>query len=234
MGEGTRIGLYGGTFDPVHVGHLDIARRLLKLFALDEVLFVPACVAPHKSQATVSRGLHRYAMLVLATQNDEDLRVSTVELDAPGKPYSVETVERLGDELGQSARLFFIMGADSWSEITAWRNWEKLLTLCDHIVVTRPGYEVHTSHVPSMRDRIADVRGQGTEQVRALTSAGAPRRIYLADGVRAHISASAIREQVRQGKNGALSGQVPPAVADYIRKYGLYTQETESQTGHSD
>ncbi len=217
-----RLGIYGGTFDPVHVGHLEIARRLLKLFALDEVLFVPAYVAPHKTEASVSPALHRYAMLALATQDDERFRVSTIELDAPGRPYSVETVAGLRDELGESARLFFIMGADSWSEITTWRDWERLLTMCDHIVVTRPGYEVRASHVPSMRERIADVRGKRAEQIRSLLAESATQRIYIADGVRAPISASAIRELVRQGGSDALAGLVPPAVADYITKYRLY------------
>jgi nicotinate-nucleotide adenylyltransferase len=201
---------------------LEIARRLLELFVLDEVLFVPACVAPHKTGAQVSPALHRYAMLALATQDDERLRVSTIELDTPGKTYSVETVTRLRDELGQSARLFFIMGADSWSEITAWHDWERLLTMCDHIVVTREGYEVRTSHVPSMRERITDVRGQAAGQIRSLVAEISARRIYIADGVRTRVSASSIREQVRKGRSDALVGQVAPAVADYIKKYGLY------------
>ena len=87
-----RIGLYGGTFDPVHLAHLEVARRLLELFALDEVLFIPACVAPHKRRTSVTPALHRYAMLALATQDDERLRVSTIELDAPEKPYTVDRV----------------------------------------------------------------------------------------------------------------------------------------------
>ncbi len=85
-----RIALYGGTFDPVHVGHTALARRLLELFSLDEVLFIPAHVAPHKRDREVSPALHRYAMLALATQGEERFRVSTVELDAPERPYTVE------------------------------------------------------------------------------------------------------------------------------------------------
>ncbi|MGZ8844779.1 MAG: nicotinate-nucleotide adenylyltransferase, partial [Pyrinomonadaceae bacterium] len=134
-----RAAIYGGTFDPVHNGHLEVARRVQKLFALDEVIFVPACVPPHKRGTGISSAFHRFTMLALATENDDRLRVSTVELDQPDRPYAVETVARMQQKLGSRYRLFFIMGADSWSEITTWRDWRRLLTMCDHIVVTRPG-----------------------------------------------------------------------------------------------
>src|SRR6185503_12838676 len=127
-----RVALYGGTFDPVHVGHLDVARRLQELFALDLVLFIPAHVAPHKRKSSVSPALHRYTMLALATQNDERLRVSTIELDAPEQPYTIETLERMQAALGDRAQLFFVMGADSWSEITTWHQWERVLSACNH------------------------------------------------------------------------------------------------------
>src|SRR5690242_8355072 len=135
-----RMAVYGGTFDPVHNGHMEIARRILKLFELDEILFMPAYVAPHKTRAGVSPAFHRYAMLALATQDDERLRISTAELEAPELPYTVETISRLRAELGETTRLFFVMGADSWSEIATWRDWQRLLSLCDYIVITRPGY----------------------------------------------------------------------------------------------
>src|SRR2546423_1337729 len=119
-----RIALYGGTFDPVHVGHLSVARKLLKLFALDEVLFIPAHIAPHKRSFAVTPPLHRYAMLALATQSQEALRISSIELDAPERPYTFETLTRLQAEADEAAQLFFVMGADSWSEIATWREWE--------------------------------------------------------------------------------------------------------------
>ena len=94
-----RIAVYGGTFDPVHVGHAAVARSLLKLFGLDEVVFVPAFVAPHKRDRRVSPAFDRYAMLALATQSREDFRVSTVELDAPERPYTWETLSRMRETL---------------------------------------------------------------------------------------------------------------------------------------
>src|SRR6185437_7507322 len=140
MGANRRIALYGGTFDPVHVGHLEVARKVLELFEIEKVLFVPAQVAPHKIRRPVTEPIHRHAMLALATQNDPELVVSTFELDAPDRRYTVDTIEHFQREL--DAELFFIMGADSWSEITTWREWKRLLTTINHIVVTRPGHQV--------------------------------------------------------------------------------------------
>src|SRR5688572_16232914 len=137
-----RIALYGGTFDPVHVGHLEVARKVLPLFEIEKVLFIPAQLAPHKVGRPVTEPIHRYAMLALATQNDPQLLISTFELDAPDRRYTVDTVEHFRTKFGDSAELFFIMGADSWSEIRTWREWERLLKIVNHIVVTRPGHEV--------------------------------------------------------------------------------------------
>jgi nicotinate-nucleotide adenylyltransferase len=120
-----RIAVYGGTFDPVHVGHAAVARSLLELFGLDELLFVPAFVAPHKRDRRVSPAFDRHAMLALATQGERRLRVSTVELSAPERPYTVETLTRFREGFGETARLFFVMGADSWEEITTWREWRR-------------------------------------------------------------------------------------------------------------
>jgi nicotinate-nucleotide adenylyltransferase len=153
-----RIALYGGTFDPVHVGHLEIARRVSEVFEIEKVLFIPAQMAPHKIGRPVTEPIHRYAMLALATQNDPGLLVSTFELDAPDRRYTVETVEHFQRELSDSTEIFFIMGADSWSEITTWREWERLLAMTNHVVVSRPGYEPARTHVGTHRERIIDLR----------------------------------------------------------------------------
>src|ERR1044072_1831180 len=145
MGAQKRIALYGGTFDPVHIGHIEVARRISQLFEIEKVLFIPAQMAPHKIGRPVTEPIHRYAMLAQATQDDPQLLISTFELDAPDRRYTVDTVEHFQWVLGDSTELFFIMGADSWAEITTWREWERLLTMTNHIVVTRPGYEPQTS-----------------------------------------------------------------------------------------
>src|SRR6185295_16369127 len=149
-----RIALYGGTFDPVHLGHLEVARKVSELFEIEKVVFVPAQVAPHKIGRTVSPPLHRYAMLALATQHEPKLAISTFELDAPDRRYTVNTLEHFVNLYGDATELFFLMGADSWSEITTWREWERLLTITNHIVVTRPGYEV--AGPKGVADRIVD------------------------------------------------------------------------------
>jgi nicotinate-nucleotide adenylyltransferase len=222
-----RIALYGGTFDPVHAGHMAVARGLLLLFALDEVLFIPAYVAPHKRDRRVSPALDRHAMLALATQGEEHFRVSNVELAAPERPYTVNTLSSFCERLGGAARLFFVMGADSWEEITTWREWQRVLTLTDQLVVTRPGYELSTAHVtPEIRGRVVDVRGQTREQVaRSLEETeGRGTRIYLTDAAGVDASATDIRGAVARGAWDELGALVAPPVAEYIRKYGLYQE----------
>jgi len=205
MGAGKRIALYGGTFDPVHSGHLEIARRVSELFEIEKVLFVPAQVAPHKVGRPVTEPIHRYAMLALATQNDPRLLISTFELDAPDRRYTVDTVEHFQRVLGESTELFFIMGADSWSEISTWREWERLLMIVNHIVVTRPGYEVD----------------------KTLPSRAA--RVFFTDAVMKDVSATNIRRLVAAGRFDELAQLVPEPVAEYIRKYELYRDTNETR-----
>jgi nicotinate-nucleotide adenylyltransferase len=213
-----RAAIYGGTFDPVHNGHLTVARSVAQLFALDQVILVPACVPPHKRDAGITPAFHRFAMLALATEDDANFRVSTVELDEPGRPYAVETIARIQDQLGPDTRLFFIMGADSWAEITTWFEWEKFLRVCDQIVVTRPGYELATSPAVS----IADMRGQSEEDVSALLNSDNERRTFFTDSAVLDVAATAIRTAARAGDREALREAVPETIANYIEKYELY------------
>ena len=226
MGGRRRIALYGGTFDPVHVGHTAVARGLLELFDLDEVLFVPAYVAPHKRDRRVSPALDRHAMLALATQGERRFRVSAVEIEAPERPYTVETLTRFRQSSDASdERLFFVMGADSWEEITTWREWERVLTMCDHLVVTRPGYELGRAHVTEeIRGRIVDARGASRELVEAELAKAAGPRVYLTDVARVDLAATDVRRAAASQRAGALEGLVAPPVAEYISKYGLYVE----------
>ena len=220
-----RIALYGGTFDPVHVGHLEVARRVAQLFEIEKVLFVPAQMAPHKIGRPVTEPIHRYAMLALATKDDPQLAISTYELDASNRCYTVETVEHFQRVLGDSAELFFIMGADSWSEITTWREWERLLSMTNHIVVTRPGYEPATTHVGAISERVVDVRGSDTP----LRSAERAKKIYFTDVVMKDISATNIRRLASEGRTEELTGLVPGPVLEYIKKYGIYRELNEAK-----
>jgi nicotinate-nucleotide adenylyltransferase len=190
--------LYGGTFDPVHAGHLEVARRVSQLFEIEKVVFIPAQLAPHKVGRPVTEPIHRYAMLVLATQDDPRLVVSAFELEAPNRRYTVDTVGEFQRMLGDDTELFFIMGADSWSEITTWRDWERLLKMTNHIVVTRPGYEV------------------------APAPEGLGDRISFTDAVMKDISATNIRRLASAGRHEELKDLVPQTVANYIKKYQIY------------
>ena len=218
-----RVAVYGGTFDPVHVGHAAVARTLLELFGLDELLFVPAFVAPHKRDRRVSPALDRFAMLALATQDERPFRVSAVEVNAPEKPYTVETLSSFRERAGRATRLFFVMGADSWEEITTWREWERVLTLADTIVVTRPGYELPTEHVTDeVRGRVVDVRGRAGEEVGVELEKSEGPRVFLSDAANVEASATDVRAAVGRGELSKLDALVAPAVAEYVKKYRLY------------
>lgn len=219
MAASHRIAVYGGTFDPVHNGHLEIARRTLKLFALDQVLFMPAYVAPHKQGANVSSALHRYAMLALTTENNERLRISTAELDARERAFTVDTMAQLRARFGDTTRLFFIMGADSWAEIRTWRDWERLLRLCDHIVVTRPRYDLAAAGV---LESMIDLRGRGESEVAALLREERGPGVFITDAVMLDLAATDIRAAAQAGDHEQLSRMVPGSVVEYIEKYGLY------------
>jgi nicotinate-nucleotide adenylyltransferase len=230
MAPRQRIGLFGGTFDPVHAGHLSVARRLTELLSFDSLLFIPAYIAPHKRSAAVTPALHRYAMLALATADDDRLMISTAELDAPERPYTVETLCRLQSSMGEDAELFFVMGGDSWNEINTWKDWERLLTMTNHVVVTRPGFDLKTDHVPAeIRKAIVDVRGATRERVLDIERSCGGTKIYLTDVVQMDISATEIREAVRAGRREETLALLPRSVADYIRKYRLYTNEYRKQ-----
>jgi nicotinate-nucleotide adenylyltransferase len=214
-----RAAIYGGTFDPVHRGHIEVARKVLELFELDEVLFVPACVPPHKSD--ISSAFHRFAMLALATERDVRLRISTVELDEPERPYAVDTVERMQSAMGAERHLFFMIGADSWSEITTWHEWQRLLRMCDLIVVARPGYDLSGS-IPKAPAQIVDLRGATKRERSDLLETESGPRVFLTDAAMVDISATEIRAAARAGESEKLSAMVPTAVASYIEKYELY------------
>ena len=194
--------MYGGTFDPIHVGHLEIARKVSQVFEIEKVLFVPAQVAPHKIGRRVTKAIHRYAMLALATQEDPQLLLSSFELDAPDRCYTVDTVAHFQRALGDSTELFFIMGADSWAEITMWREWERLLTLINFIVVTRPGYERGTAHASN---------------------------IFFTDVVMNDASATNIRRLAREGRYDELRNLLPGRVLEYIKKYEIYRELNEAK-----
>lgn len=218
-----RIAFYGGSFDPPHRGHLTIARALAEQFRLDEFVFIPAFQAPHKKDKRPTSAFHRFAMLALATRAEPDILVSKIELDRPERPYTVETLARLKTEL-PAAEIFFVMGADSWADITTWREWRQVLTMVNIIVVTRPDYEIGFDHVTGeIRRRIVDLRASAEAAAFGNKTEGqnSTSKIFITGAVRIDVSATEIRRKIKSGAGG-WQRDVPAEVARHIEKYGLY------------
>ena len=214
-----RIGAYGGTFDPVHIGHIEIARAIVKYFALDCLLIIPAYKPPHKNLAAISNAPYRYEMASLAFKDEPHTIVSRMEIDAPERPYTVQTMQQLQDEYGKQTRLFFVMGADSIAEITLWREYQQLLSRFNIIVVTRPGSEVTFSHLPAaFQGRVIDVRGKRQEIAAMIQEEDG--FVYLTDFINNNVSSTEIRRRVRNGEN--IKGLTTPAVIEYIEEHKLY------------
>ena len=212
-----KLAFFGGTFDPVHCGHLNIAHALVRLFRLDELIFLPAFHAPHKPDSQPTSGYHRFAMLALATAAESNISVSTLELDHARSRYTFDTLNEL-KTLFPNDRIFFVMGGDSWKDIKTWHRWEEVLLLCDHIVVTRPGYDVSFDHVTDIvRERMVDVRGKESPAVTVPEP-----RIYITDAVSLDVSATEIRNDIGEDDVLDRTDDVPVEVAKYIEKYELY------------
>ena len=188
------------------------------MFSFDEFFFLPAFHAPHKPGTPPTSAYHRFAMLTLATRNEPRIGVSTLELDHAAKRYSFDTMSEINERYPDSMN-FFVMGADSWRDIRTWHRWEELLLMTNHVVVTRPGYEIAFDHVSDdVRRRIVDLRNGAAG---ARSNDNKPK-IYVTDAVRVDVSATEIREDVREDERLDNDDDVPEEVAKYIEKYELY------------
>jgi nicotinate-nucleotide adenylyltransferase len=207
-----RIGLLGGTFDPVHYGHLDLADAALTHLGLDEVWFVPAGHPPHRDRPGASAA-HRFAMLALALAGRSRVRLSDVEMGVAGPTYTIDTLGRLEVRHPELAgRFVFIIGADAFAAIKTWRQWSQLLDRCRFAVVARPGYPV--DELPAQLPELADRMSQ--------TPAG-DARIVLIDAMTTDISATALRNALAGG--GDISTFLPTPVAEYAVRERLYPPE---------
>jgi nicotinate-nucleotide adenylyltransferase len=218
--NGPRIGAYGGTFDPPHNGHIEVARAIIRNFRLDELLVIPAHRPPHKQKDFISEAHHRYSMAVIATLDEPRLKVSAIEIESPDRPYTFETVEQLRQLYGRAALLFFVMGADSFVEINTWREPERLFSATNIIVAARPGVEVVTTHLTGGGRNVRDLRGRAGEAYGEGAADDDCCSIYLTDYVSKDISSTEIRRRVREGM--PINELVPAPVARYIEKYELY------------
>jgi nicotinate-nucleotide adenylyltransferase len=211
-----RIGILGGTLDPIHVGHLDTALSARAALALDRVIVMPSRVPPHRQEGPSASPYHRFAMAALAVNGIETLHVSDEELCAEGPSYTVLTLERLAASGVSPAEIFFITGADAFAEIETWYRYPGVLDLAHFVVVSRPGVPLSglSARLPRLRARF---------RVPRLTEAlPAEPSIFLVDAKTADVSATEIRRRLRAQKS--IGGLVPAAVEWHIRQHGLYVE----------
>lgn len=216
--RGPRVGLFGGTFDPIHNGHLKAAAAVARRFSLDQVRFIPSAIPPHKRTAEMAEAGHRMAMVELAVGGRRRFLASPVEVEAGSTSYSVVTLEKIGREVPR-ALLFFLLGADAFVEIETWRDWRRVLEQCRFIVVTRPGTEWDRARETlgePYRRTVAEV-GPSVRLSEAFLGA---HRVFLYSFAALPVSSTDVRRRVREGLS--LRGLVPPAVECYIRREKLY------------
>ena len=245
-----KLGLFGGTFDPIHRGHIALAQAAREKFALSRILFVPAHIPPHKQKQPLSAFAHRYAMVALATAAEKAFVPSLLEapteiLPAPSKAvsitktstsktsgqapaaanYTIDTVRRLKQSLKKIDQVYFLIGIDAFRDIAQWHEAEALFSECEFIVASRPGYS------------LADVANSLPEKLRPAAHVTKPfekqpargdlvlngATIHVLDSVHQPISATAIREAVAAGK--PLGKFLDPSIADYIKKTELYKND---------
>ncbi len=180
-----RVGVMGGTFDPVHHGHLVAASEVAHRFALDEVVFVPAGQPWQKAERHVSPAEDRYLMTVIATAADPRFRVSRVDVDRDGPTYTVDTLRDLRAETGEAADLFFITGADALASIASWHRSEELLGLAHFVGVTRPGHPLVDPGMPEGTVTLMEIPALAisSSDCRARASRGEPIRYLVPEGV---------------------------------------------------
>ena len=200
-----RIGVLGGTFDPIHIGHLLIAETVRDEMGLDTVLFVPAAVPPHKRGRALAEAADRLEMVRLAIAGNPAFEVNDIEIQRGGVSYTVETVEALRAARGDAARLFLIVGADSVRELATWKDIDHLVHLCTFVVVARPGFRIE--------DLVREGIGLAPDTRQRVL------RHYV-DAVRVDVSSTGLRVRLAEGKS--VRYRLPEAVERHIRTKGLY------------
>ncbi len=199
-----RIGIMGGTFDPIHYGHLVLAEEIRTQFKLDKIIFIPAGIPPHKQDIDIAEGKHRYFMTLLATITNPYFKVSKIEIENDEVSYTVNTIMKLRDMYDKDTEIFFITGADALNEMETWRSPQKLFTLCRFIAATRPGvdYEKFKKKIDYLNKKYSS-------------------NIIVTAVPALAISSTDIRERIKLGKS--IKYILPETVEHYIYKNNLYT-----------
>jgi len=212
-----RIGILGGTFDPIHWGHLDVGDAAVNELKLSRLFVITSNVPPHRPQPLAS-SYHRFAMVALAILDRPDWRAADLELRHDAPSFTSRTLELFRERGYLSSELFFVIGADAFAEIASWRDYPKILDAAHFAVVSRPGFSVKElpRRLPKLADRMARPPIDEISQIDPL--------IILIDTPTADVSSTAIREQLGDGKT--IDGLVPPHVQQHIEHHGLYSSMT--------
>jgi nicotinate-nucleotide adenylyltransferase len=212
------IALFGGSFDPIHSGHLAVARAAIRRFRLDAIHFIPTGRPPHKPSLRLTAFPHRFAMVALACAGEPRFQVSLAEAPAASRGarvfYSIDTVHRYRRRLRRGDRLYFVVGADAFLQLPTWHRYEALLDSCDFIVASRPGSSLEDLRrvIPSRLLRPA----RPSSQLLRLRHTS----VHLLSTVHSRVSSTEIRRRCLTGRS--LGGLVPRPVEEYIRKQALY------------
>src|SRR5688572_24349364 len=204
MTPGPRIGILGGTLDPIHLGHVETARAAREALGLEQVIVVPARIPPHRPGEPYASAFHRFAMASLCAADHDWMRVSDDELRAPGPSFTADTLERLRAAGLATSQIFFITGADAFAEIETWHRFPEVLDLAHFAVVSRPGLSVR-----ALGDRLPLVRPRFVDSARAGNAADVPG-VFLIDAVTPDISSTDVRRRLGSGED--VGTRLSPAV----------------------
>lgn len=222
-----RVGILGGTFDPIHAGHVAVATAARRALGLDTVLLLPTRVPPHRRIQPQASIYHRFAMTALAALSVDGLQASDLDLDAPGPSYTAELLDRLHRAGRTASQIVFILGADAFADIEQWYQYPAILNRCHFAVVSRPGRPATAlpALLPSLQDRFVHVETTPPQtQLNAPTPA-----IFLIDSPTPDVSSTRIRERLQTSTS--IDSLVPPDVARYIVRHKLYAADTPT-AGH--
>jgi nicotinate-nucleotide adenylyltransferase len=229
-----RVGVLGGTFDPIHLGHLAVARQAADSLGLDRVLLVPSRTPPHRPVDPSASVFHRFAMVALSLSTASRLVASDLELGRPGTSYTADTLRALRATGLEGWQIFFLTGADAFAEIATWREYPAVLELANFVVCSRAGVAATSlpGRLPALAARMIPVLAAGSEDPglhRAIVTTSPETRVFLLDCSTPDVSSTGIRARARAGRS--LAGLVPPEVDDYIRRHGLYGAQTGAAPG---
>ena len=210
-----RVGLFGGTFNPIHLGHLRGAEEIWQAFQLEEVIFIPSSIPPHKASENVIDAKHRLEMVKLATSANPHFSTSDLEISRSGKSYSIDTVRFFRERNG--AVFFFILGGDAFGEVETWKNFRDLFSLCHFAVMARPGFQKNISASPFPKSLVSDFRYDPGENAWVHVSG---HRVHFIEISFLDISSTKVRELIEKGKT--VRYLIPSEVAAYIEAHGLY------------